>query len=45
MGSAQVPGFSLDLSEMRLVQVEGHEPAWVSELEKVQIYSYMDSRV
>lgn len=34
--SSQVPGFTLDLAEMRLVQVEGQEPAWVSELEKVQ---------
>ena len=31
----QFPGFSLDLSEMRLVQVEGQEPPWVFELEKV----------
>ena len=37
LGSTLVPGFDLDLSEMRLVQVEGQEPAWVSELEKVHI--------
>lgn len=29
------PGFSIDLSAQRLVQFEGKEPIWVSELEKV----------
>ena len=29
------PGFNLDLSAQRLVQLEGKEPIWMSELEKV----------
>lgn len=29
------PGFSLDLDELRLVQVEGQSPEWISELQKV----------
>ena len=29
-------GYSLDLAEMRLVQLEGQDPVWVSELEKVR---------
>ena len=31
---ADYPGYSLDLAELRLVQIEGQEPTWVSELEK-----------
>ncbi|GJE84666.1 leucine aminopeptidase 1 [Phanerochaete sordida] len=30
-------GYDLDLAEMRLVQVEGREPAWVSELDKINL--------
>jgi leucyl aminopeptidase len=29
------PGFNLDLSAQRLVQMEGQEPVWMTELEKV----------
>ncbi|EGO22330.1 hypothetical protein SERLADRAFT_440355 [Serpula lacrymans var. lacrymans S7.9] len=29
-------GFSLDLSEKRLVQMEGQEPVWMTELEKIE---------
>lgn len=29
------PGFSLDLNDRRLVQFEGQEPKWLTELEKV----------
>jgi hypothetical protein len=29
------PGFDLDLSARRLVQFEGQEPVWMTELEKV----------
>jgi leucyl aminopeptidase len=29
------PGFTLDLNERRLVQFEGQEPKWLTELEKV----------
>ena len=29
------PGFDLDLSAQRLVQLEGQEPVWMTELEKV----------
>ncbi|KZP30643.1 peptidase [Athelia psychrophila] len=31
------PGFDLDLSAERLVQLEGQEPVWMTELEKIQI--------
>jgi hypothetical protein len=30
------PGYSLDLSAMRLVELEGQSPVWMSELEKVR---------
>ena len=33
--SQAVSGFSLDLNEMRLVQMEGQAPVWMSELDKV----------
>ena len=29
------PGFNVDLSAQRLVQLEGKDPIWMSELEKV----------
>lgn len=33
------PGFSLDLEELRLVQLsEGQEPVWMTELEKVELH-------
>jgi bacterial leucyl aminopeptidase len=32
---SQYPGFSLDLNDMRLVQLEGRSPVWMSEWEKV----------
>lgn len=32
------PGFDLDLSERRLVQLEGQDPVWISELDKVQSF-------
>lgn len=32
----QYPGFDLDLSELRLVQLEGQDPVWLSELDKVK---------
>lgn len=34
---AEYPGYSLDLAELRLVQIEGQEPTWVSELEKINM--------
>lgn len=34
LGSSMV-GFDLDLSEQRLVQLEGQAPQWISELDKV----------
>jgi hypothetical protein len=34
-GYASYPGFSLDLNERRLVQLEGKPPVWMTELEKV----------
>jgi leucyl aminopeptidase len=30
------PGFDLDLTSRRLVQMEGREPVWMTELEKIQ---------
>ena len=32
---ANYPGYDLDLNELRLVQLEGREPMWVTEYEKV----------
>lgn len=32
---ANYPGYDLDLNELRLVQLEGREPAWMTEYEKV----------
>jgi leucyl aminopeptidase len=29
------PGFDLDLNELRLVQLEGQDPVWMTELDKV----------
>ncbi|KAJ2916509.1 hypothetical protein MD484_g3917, partial [Candolleomyces efflorescens] len=31
------PGYSLDLGEMRLVELEGQAPMWVSELDKIHL--------
>jgi len=31
------PGFDLDLNELRLVQLEGQDPVWMTELDKIQI--------
>jgi len=33
----QYPGFDLNLNELRLVQLEGQEPVWISELEKINL--------
>lgn len=32
---AKHPGFDLDLNALRLVQLEGRDPVWMTELEKV----------
>jgi len=32
---ANYPGFDLDLNELRLVQLEGRDPVWMTEYEKV----------
>jgi bacterial leucyl aminopeptidase len=29
------PGFDMDLQELRLIQLEGQDPVWMTELEKV----------
>ena len=29
------PGFNVDLNERRLIQLEGQQPVWVTELDKV----------
>ena len=34
---ANYPGYDLDLSELRLVQLEGRDPVWMTEYEKVGI--------
>jgi len=31
------PGFDLDLNERRLIQLEGQEPVWVTELDKINL--------
>ena len=36
------PGFTLDLNDRRLVQFEGQEPKWLTELEKVLIIIFVD---
>jgi len=33
------PGFDYDLNALRLVQLEGHDPVWMTELEKVKHYN------
>jgi hypothetical protein len=37
-GDVQYPGFSLNLNEMRLVQMEDKAPAWMTEREKVRLH-------
>ena len=37
---ATYPGFSLDLNARRLVQMDGQEPIWMTELEKVASYCF-----
>ena len=32
---ANYPGYTLDLNNLRLVQLEGREPVWMTEYEKV----------
>lgn len=32
---ANYPGYDLNLNELRLVQLEGREPVWMTEYEKV----------
>lgn len=32
---ANYPGYDLDLNELRLVQLEGRDPVWMTEYEKV----------
>lgn len=32
------PGFDLDLNALRLVEMDGRAPVWMTELEKVRIY-------
>jgi hypothetical protein len=36
---ANYPGYDLDLNELRLVQLEGREPVWMTEYEKVGLQS------
>lgn len=40
---ATYPGFDLDLNAQRLVQMEGQDPVWMTELEKVYTNSYRSS--
>lgn len=35
LGNEQYPGFDIDLNAQRLVQLEGQEPVWMSEWDKV----------
>ena len=34
---ANYPGYDLDLNALRLVQLEGREPVWMTEYEKVRV--------
>lgn len=34
---ANYPGYDLDLNDLRLVQLEGREPVWMTEYEKVRL--------
>ena len=36
------PGFNLDLNSPRLVQLEGNDPLWMTELEKVALLLSLD---
>lgn len=38
---ATYPGFNLDLTALRLVEMEGQAPVWVTELEKVCYKFYL----
>lgn len=38
---ATYPGFDLDLTALRLVEMEGQAPVWVTELEKVCYIFYL----
>jgi leucyl aminopeptidase len=38
---ATYPGFNLDLTALRLVEMEGQAPVWVTELEKVCYIFYL----
>lgn len=36
------PGFDVDLNERRLIQLEGQQPVWLTELDKVlYFYNYL----
>ena len=35
---ANHPGYDLNLNELRLVQLEGREPVWMTEYEKVRVF-------
>jgi len=35
--STNYPGFDIDLTSQRLIQLEGREPIWMTELEKIQV--------
>ncbi|TCD71301.1 Leucine aminopeptidase 1 [Steccherinum ochraceum] len=37
MHAQTYPGFDINLNELRLVQLEGQEPVWMSELEKINL--------
>jgi hypothetical protein len=36
--SSAYPGFDIDLSENRLVKMEGKDPVWMTELEKARSF-------
>lgn len=39
------PGFDLDLNARRLVQLEGQEPVWMTELEKVIVLFHLQDNL
>ena len=38
---ANYPGYDLDLNDLRLVQLEGRDPVWMTEYEKVRAYCWL----
>lgn len=42
---ANYPGYDLNLNELRLVQLEGRQPVWMTEYEKVRVLCRLARRL